>query len=215
MNELSARLAAKKQQLDAQAPADPRDSKEKPSEIIQNFLYLGNEFNASNKSQLDDIGIKYIVNMADDVKNFFVSEDSNFVYLNPSIPDDETASLFPSLESIFSFLDAAESRQEKVLVHCRLGISRSASVVLAAVMRSKNITFADAYNLVKAKRSIVKPNPSFIAQLNQLDNIWFPDQQTEGKKQIKVEDVWPNATLKSWKYVEHQFDEKLLVSLKK
>ena len=45
-----------------------------------------------------------------------------------------------------------------VLVHCGLGVSRSASCVILYVMRSRGIRFKEALDIVVAKRPCVKPN---------------------------------------------------------
>lgn len=53
----------------------------------------------------------------------------------------------------------------KVLVHCKMGISRSASVVIAYAMKAYHLTLAEASQLVKTKRSCIKPNNAFALQL--------------------------------------------------
>ena len=53
----------------------------------------------------------------------------------------------------------------KVLVHCRMGISRSGSTVIAYVMKKMNKSLAEAMEYVVSKRGIVNPNPGFIEQL--------------------------------------------------
>lgn len=53
----------------------------------------------------------------------------------------------------------------KVLVHCKMGISRSASVVIAYVMKAKNWNLHKALTYVKNKRTCIKPNENFLKQL--------------------------------------------------
>ncbi len=55
----------------------------------------------------------------------------------------------------------------RILIHCRAGISRSASVVLYHLMRSWTMTFEDAYTLLKQIRPMVDPNPGFRRQLRE------------------------------------------------
>jgi protein-tyrosine phosphatase len=45
------------------------------------------------------------------------------------------------------------------------GVSRSASIVIAYLMKNRNLTFDSAYKFVKEKRTKIQPNPGFIAQL--------------------------------------------------
>lgn len=46
-----------------------------------------------------------------------------------------------------------------------MGISRSASVVIAYAMKAFNLTLGEASQLVKRKRSCIKPNNAFSLQL--------------------------------------------------
>lgn len=53
----------------------------------------------------------------------------------------------------------------KVLVHCKMGVSRSASVVIAYAMKAYNWDFKKALEFVQQKRNCIKPNQNFISQL--------------------------------------------------
>lgn len=57
-----------------------------------------------------------------------------------------------------------------VLVHCRMGISRSASLVIAFLMRKYKCGYDKAFVKVKDRRPIVHPNTGFVSQLKQYDN---------------------------------------------
>lgn len=46
-----------------------------------------------------------------------------------------------------------------------MGISRSASVVIAYAMKAYNVPLEDALEMVKKKRSCIKPNQAFCSQL--------------------------------------------------
>ena len=50
------------------------------------------------------------------------------------------------------------------------GVSRSAAVVSAYIMKEKRVEFQDAFSLVKASRPCVQPNKGFIQQLTQHQN---------------------------------------------
>lgn len=45
--------------------------------------------------------------------------------------------------------------ESNILVHCLAGVSRSVSLVLAYLMKHKNMGFDDAFYMVKSKRKIV------------------------------------------------------------
>ncbi|KAJ8934637.1 hypothetical protein NQ314_013236 [Rhamnusium bicolor] len=52
-----------------------------------------------------------------------------------------------------------------VLVHCYFGVSRSATVIFAYIMKKYDISYHEAFERVKAKRGIVFPNQGFVSQL--------------------------------------------------
>jgi protein-tyrosine phosphatase len=59
---------------------------------------------------------------------------------------------------------------EAVLVFCALGVSRSASIVIAYIMKKYNKNYEDAIDIVQKKRSIIEPNQGFIKQLINFEN---------------------------------------------
>ncbi|KAG7282723.1 hypothetical protein CRUP_017649 [Coryphaenoides rupestris] len=60
-----------------------------------------------------------------------------------------------------------EARQtaKGVLVHCQAGVSRSATVVIAYLMKHTLMTMTDAYKYVRGRRPVVSPNLNFMGQL--------------------------------------------------
>uniref|UniRef100_A0A8C6V0Q2 Dual specificity protein phosphatase 26 n=1 Tax=Neogobius melanostomus TaxID=47308 RepID=A0A8C6V0Q2_9GOBI len=58
--------------------------------------------------------------------------------------------------------------QGKVLVHCHVGVSRSATLVLAYLMLKQNLTLVEAICLVKENRGVI-PNRGFLRQLIDLN----------------------------------------------
>jgi len=65
----------------------------------------------------------------------------------------------------FAFIDQAIQKNGCVLVHCNAGVSRSTAIVLAYIMKANNMTYDDAFSMVKEKRPSVNPNIGFIIQL--------------------------------------------------
>ncbi|KAG7270621.1 hypothetical protein CRUP_010916 [Coryphaenoides rupestris] len=77
-----------------------------------------------------------------------------------------------NFQSAASFIHGALSRGGRVLVHCHVGVSRSATLVLAYLMLKQKLTLVDAICAVKDKRGVV-PNRGFLRQLIQLDGQLF------------------------------------------
>lgn len=60
----------------------------------------------------------------------------------------------------------------KVLVHCHVGVSRSATLVLAYLMLKQNLTLVEAICAVKESLGVI-PNRGFLRQLIKLDEQLF------------------------------------------
>ena len=68
------------------------------------------------------------------------------------------------LEGATTFLDAMLATGS-VLVRCEQGMSRSATILMAYLMRFHGMTRNEAYVACKTKRPIVNPNEGFWKQL--------------------------------------------------
>ena len=60
---------------------------------------------------------------------------------------------------------------EKVLVHCLMGSSRSATIVIAYLMWYKKWKYEEAFEFVKSKRFIAFPNKGFQEQLKLFEKL--------------------------------------------
>jgi len=61
------------------------------------------------------------------------------------------------------FIANARKQGGKVYVHCVLGISRSATIIIAYKIFTEKITYQEAYDYLKEKRACINPNMTFIA----------------------------------------------------
>ena len=133
-----------------------------PASKITDFLYLGSEWNASNLEELRQNGITHILNVTREIDNFFPGD---FTYLNIREYDVEATDLLKYLDRTYKFIKSAKEDNCKVLVHCKMGISRSATVTIAFLMKECDTEQYETLARVKACRSIVNPNRSFRKQL--------------------------------------------------
>lgn len=100
--------------------------------------------------------------MTREIDNFF---PGCFDYFNVRVYDDDKTNLLRHWDDTYKYISHAKEKHSKVLVHCKMGISRSASVVIAYAMKAYNWNFETALHHVKYKRSCIKPNRNFMTQL--------------------------------------------------
>lgn len=131
-----------------------------PSEIIEDSVFLAGK-EATGQKPLDFYGITHVVSVFD--RDIQIPAEQE--HLQIRIVDDESENLTPVMQKALPFISSALESGGRVLVHCEQGKSRSASVVIAHLMREKNLGADEALALVKSQRSIVRPNAGFMAQL--------------------------------------------------
>src|SRR6202000_15272 len=75
-------------------------------------------------------------------------------------------SLLPYLRSCINMESTERGKKDGIatLVHCRVGVSRSATICIAEVMRERGISLPRAYCFVRARRLnvIIQPNLRFM-----------------------------------------------------
>jgi protein phosphatase slingshot len=135
---------------------------------IMPYMYLGTEWNASNYDSLVNNRITHILNVSSEVDNFF---PDTFKYLNIRVLDNEKTDLLKEFDRTNKFIQEAKEQGTSCLVHCKMGVSRSASVVIAFLMKELNWSYEESFNYTKQKRSCINPNDSFREQLITYESI--------------------------------------------
>ena len=133
------------------------------SAIILNELYLGNVLNANRLDWLNQKNIRTIICVAskEDVRIKPEIHSSKTVY-QFEIYDNENQEL--DFNKIIQLIEKNMQRGA-VLVNCAAGVSRSATFVIAYLMKTKHISLEEAYQIVKRARPKIAPNQSFLDQL--------------------------------------------------
>lgn len=153
---------------------------------IEKNLYLGSLSAAKDVKTLKSHKITHILTIdTSPLPNYITSMkqlNTKFVRLNDYPAED----LLSHLDSCISFINDGLFRG-RVLVHCFCGISRSASVIIAYMMKSYNLSYIEALEKVKSKRGIVYPNYGFIRQLKLYEDMGYSiDVNNMGYKLVRL-----------------------------
>ncbi|NXY84960.1 DS13B phosphatase, partial [Alcedo cyanopectus] len=136
-------------------------------------IYLGDAWAARSKTTLQSLNITHILNAADGPYSINTGakyyKDLQIEYYGVEAFDDPSFDLSVFFYDAASFIGKAlNTSGGKMFVHCAMGVSRSASLVLAFLMIQENMTLVDALKTVSAHRNIC-PNSGFLSQLRDLD----------------------------------------------
>lgn len=133
-------------------------------DMIEYNLYLGGLAAARNLDILNKYGITHILTIENFPLPKTIEENKQFSTMFIKLSDQPKEDLLSHFDATDVFIKDGLLKGA-VLVHCVFGKSRSASVVIAHIMKKYGITYSEAFDRVKAKRHIICPNRGFISQL--------------------------------------------------
>ncbi|KAL3637133.1 hypothetical protein CASFOL_019432 [Castilleja foliolosa] len=124
-------------------------------------VYVGD---SGSKSSLSPDKLLYSLERA--------GKDLKFVRMGVPLRDTESEDLLDYLDVCLDFIE--DSRKEgSVLVHCFAGVSRSAAIITAYLMRSEGLSVDDAIESLRQSCESVCPNDGFLEQLKMFEEMGF------------------------------------------
>ncbi|KAK5165115.1 tyrosine/serine/threonine protein phosphatase pps1 [Saxophila tyrrhenica] len=158
-----------------------------PSRIMP-YMYLGNLGHANNPALLKELGIGQILSVGEPVswskQVIDAWPEENLLFVD-RVQDNGVDPLMEEFGRCLEFIGSLphpsvlyrlltheypENGRKKgtaTLVHCRVGVSRSATICIAEVMNELNLSFPRAYCFVRARRLnvIIQPHLRFCYEL--------------------------------------------------
>ncbi|OCT84092.1 uncharacterized protein dusp10.2.L isoform X2 [Xenopus laevis] len=150
------------------APLSPDPEKAELSSILP-FLFLGNERDAQDLNRMVNLNIGHVLNVTTHLP-LYHAESGALRYKRLPATDNSKQDLRQYFEEAFEFIEEAQQEGKGVLIHCQAGVSRSATIVIAYLMKHTLMTVGDAYKFVKGKRPIISPNLNFMGQLLEFES---------------------------------------------
>jgi len=161
------------------------DDNEPSSDQVLEYLYIGDKRTARDLAFLKGLGVTHVLNATSEVRNYFEKEPG-FSYLNTPCMDTDAADLSPFFDAAVVFIHNARQEGHSVLVHCQQGVSRSAALVIAYLIKAERKTLTEAYTLLRNKRSTCKVRPNFLKQLITWEKGLKPQNGSEEKRSEAV-----------------------------
>ncbi|KAI9754458.1 MAG: autophagy protein [Chaenotheca gracillima] len=161
-----------------------------PSRVLP-YMYLGNLGHANNPELLRALGIGQVLSVGEPVS--WTDEDvtnwgENRLMLVDRVQDNGVDPLTEEFSRCLEFIEQGKQNGTATLVHCRVGVSRSATICIAEVMKTMKMSFPRAYCFVRARRLnvIIQPHLRFAYELLK----WEEVQQAQRRTPLKRELEW-------------------------
>ena len=160
--------------------------KREASQILPN-LFLSDALTARWGGTLDRLKITHIISVLEEPITFPKTEQP-LKLLHIPASDDITTNLLAFMDQTTEFIKEAietntidseppissgPAQENRVLVHCLAGMSRSATIVIAYLLATTPMTAKEATEFVRSKRKIIRPNYGFTKQLEQYEMRYF------------------------------------------
>lgn len=128
-------------------------------EIVDN-LWLGNYNSSQNNLFIKQNNIKLIINLSKELDFVDIDVTTSYPLEKYRIPMNDNFSkinrniLISHYEDVYEKIDSYISNNEGVLIHCRQGMQRSATLTALYLMQKKKIYSYEAKKIIRKKRFI-------------------------------------------------------------
>ncbi|KAI4714845.1 hypothetical protein J4E89_000526 [Alternaria sp. Ai002NY15] len=136
-------------------------------------LYIGGMFTLRRREALQQANITHVLS----VLRTPLDQDlfGPFKHMVVEVDDVDDENLLEHFPATNRFIQEGLQGGGGVLVHCAMGKSRSATVVIAYLMQEHNISPSEALSHVRQARSICEPNEGFMKQLELYGEMQTPE----------------------------------------
>jgi len=122
-------------------------------------LYLGSASDANDAAYLTKNNIKTVICVAEEVK---IKNATNVTVHKYKFKDSYDCDISVYFDEISDLIH----KQDSVLINCLAGVSRSASLVIAYLMKYYEMDLREAFLYVRKRRKMICPNKQFMIYLH-------------------------------------------------
>ena len=149
------------------------DMRESLLSEITPTVYLGARPSQQSVEGLKEVGVTHVVScLPEDHRPQVAFLGKDFHHRFFGVQDGIHQNIAGTFSPFFDFATVATASDPnaKLFVHCEVGVSRSATLVIAWLMKIEGLNFLDAYRRVRSKRFKILPNIGFASQLQRLEH---------------------------------------------
>ncbi|EGT35714.1 hypothetical protein CAEBREN_02169 [Caenorhabditis brenneri] len=152
---------------------------EKISEILPN-LYLSGRTVAQNQELLREKNVKTVINVSDrEIPNYTATHPTIRNYKYYTMSDTASGNFDGIVEEAVTLIHETRIRGESVLVHCFLGVSRSATLIAFYLISAFGMNWREAVDYIRMRRHSANPNFGFLHQLKVYANTKAPETRLQ------------------------------------
>jgi protein tyrosine phosphatase (PTP) superfamily phosphohydrolase (DUF442 family) len=133
---------------------------------IRDKLYMSGYHSAKDLNALKNEGITHVINLTS--SHCANLHEGSLSYSNFELADNSNFDLQPHLQRIVGTIKAKMEGGEKVLVHCKMGVSRAPSIVIAYLILEEKMGYERAFGQVFKVNRKIAPNFGYLMQLQRL-----------------------------------------------
>lgn len=136
---------------------------------IMGGLYLGEYSAVLNVNTLATCKIKAIVDLTNGTNLPRSVLQMKLEKHIVKVSDTKSANIEQYFDECIRFIDAQIAKKKNVLVYCKQGVSRSASIVIAYLMAKTRAKLENVHAYVRKRRIQIRPNDGFMKQLKNFE----------------------------------------------
>nr|CAI5843028.1 unnamed protein product [Callosobruchus analis] len=140
------------------------------SEITKNLILTS--ASSVDAHTLATLGISCVISCAPELPHSPLMDQ--LIYHKVDVADSGCSRILPHFDVCADLInDQVAAMGGRTLVFCVAGVSRSASICIAYLMKHFKLSLLEAYNLVRARRPRIRPNCGFFKQLIEYEKSLF------------------------------------------
>lgn len=138
-------------------------------DMVVDHVALGSLRTVQNMAAVSQLGVTHVLTCGRNLKTPKFPPPIKQLVLD--VDDNDEQDMNPYFLKAIEFIEECVAQKGLCIVHCFAGVSRSATVVVAYLMMSQHVTFAQALDFVQQHRPAANPNPNFRRQLVEFERI--------------------------------------------